>query len=64
MKFVFYHRDFGIKAFFSKFAKNILNFCIFVFVSVVKKTLNWNSWEVHEGARTPLISVKVLLYRG
>ena len=64
MKFVFYLRDLGIKAFFPKFAKNILNICIFVFVSVVKKTLNWNSWEVHKGARTPLISVKVLLHQG
>ena len=64
MKFVFYHKGLGIKAFFSEFAKNGLNFCIFVFVSVLKKTLNWNSWEVHEGAWTPLISVKVLLHGG
>ena len=61
MKFVFCHKDYGIKAIFSKIAENLSNFCIFVPVYIVNSTLSWNSQEVHEGADMPLISVKVVI---
>ena len=61
MKFVFCHKDYGIKAIFSKIAENLSNFCIFVSVYIVNPTLSWNSQEVHEGADMPLISVKIVI---